>query len=238
MSDEARIGRVVRNLMDVEIKVLKNPQNQKHIDHIVWDIVAVENLPEQKLRNEMTYAEFACFADFIGGHPDYDDFFEGDSYLEQMLYFRNLAHILTTKMNGNLSAIPAKMFLGIPLKAFYNYMIGAVPKRSTAYWWLKCDFSTIQKNCPRWEEYTIENFLWQRLNTTRMEWLPTQSIEEYQKTVQTAYQDIGRLLVNSFHNVFPKKFQINEIFRKYHSHEENTVYAAQTADSCEKDKQF
>lgn len=242
MSDEARIGRVVRNLMDVEIKALKNPQNQKHIDHVVWDIVAVEELSEQKLRDGMTYAEFASLAHFIGGHPDYDAFFGSDSYLEQMLYFRNLAHILTTKTGGNLAAIPAKMFLGIPLKAFYSYMIGTVPKGSPAYWSLKTDFSIIQKDCPRWGEYTIENFLWHSLNTARKEWLPTQPIEEHREAVHAAYLDIGRLLVDSFRAVFPEKFQIDEIFRKYcgsreENPKENADYAVQTADFHAEDGQ-
>lgn len=243
MSDEARIGRVARNLMDVEIKALKNPQNQKHIDHIVSDIIAVEDLPEQKLRDEMTYAELACLTGFIGGHPDYDNFFGNDSYLEQMLYFRNLAHILTTKANGSLAAIPAKMFLGIPLEAFYGYMVGAVPKGSPAYWSLKTDFSIIQKNCPHWGEYTIENFLWHRLNTARQEWLPIQPIERHRESVHAAYLDIGRLLVDSFHAVFPEKFQVNEIFRKYcgspgENPKENADYAAPTADSHEEDGQL
>lgn len=217
MSDEARVGRVIHKLMDVTLRELLDAhlQNKRYINYVVEDVVQAEGLSEEKVQDVMSYAEFACLIDHAGGNSDYD-FPDYDSYAEQMIYFRNIAYVL---LNGSKASIPVRLFLAVPLKAFYGYMCKAAVQKGMTAKALQDDFLLIQKNCDDWRTCTIEDFLWQKIDAAKKPWLPISSLEAYRESVETAHKDMGRLLVGSFHKVFPEKFWIGEIHKKYRLYE-------------------
>ena len=208
MSDKARVERTVQRFMNITIQELGAVQSKKYIDFITDEIIPREGLSAEKAQN-MSYIEFACLIYHVGGNHKYD-WHDHDSLSEQMFYFRCIAGAL---LDGGKVSIPIKLFLSLPLIAFYTYMdrVSAEGKN------LLVEYSRIKARCqnPGKEGYTIRDFLLDKMGITNKAWIPINSLAEYESKIRTAYKDIGGLLVDSFHMAFPYRFHIKDIRDKY-----------------------
>lgn len=206
MSDKKRVGRTVQRFMAMTLKELSDI-NAKCIDFINDEFMKNEWLSHEKTR-EMPYIEFACLIDQVGGNHSYD-WPRHDSFSEQQFYYKCIAGVLL----DHKATIPVRMFTELPLKAFYEYLIGMADAEGQVR--LQMAFKHIRKCCQYGDDYTIKDFLTEKIRTINRAWTPIESIRMYEHTVRTAHQDIGRLLVNSFRFAFPDSFRVKDICDKY-----------------------
>lgn len=207
MSDKARADRVVRKLMNLKFKEFRTPQNERYIDFIAEEIISREDLSETKVQN-MSYIEFACLVDRIGGNSRYD-WEDHDSWSEQLFYFMCVGAAL---MNGSRESIPIRLFTALPLRAFYAHLNRNRDPRGHS---LLSEYRRITECCQYNKDYTIMDFLSEKMKVINTAWKPLQPLAEYQKKITDAHRDIGSLLIGSFHLAFPDKFRAEDIWGKY-----------------------
>lgn len=207
MSDTARVERVVQKFMNMTLKEFKTPQTEQYIDFVVEEIIRREDLSGKRVQ-DMSYIEFACLIDQVGGNSLYD-WKDHDSWSEQLFYFMCVAAML---VNGSKDSIPVRLFTALPLKAFYTYMGSNKCSYGSS---LQSEFEHIAKCCQYNEDYTIMDFLSEKINVLNKAWKPIQSLEEYQQKMMAAHKDIGILLINSFRLAFPDRFHAEDIRDRY-----------------------
>lgn len=205
MSDEKRVERTVGRFQAIALSNLLRVQTRKYLEFMLEPMLKKEALSQEKLQN-MPYIELACLIDNAGGNPLYDWTSHG-SWMEQLYYYRCIAYVL---IDGNKSFIPIKLFLALPLKAFYAYLDRASPGKG-----LLADFELLKSCCKYKEDYTIKDFLVEKTRETQKAWFPIEELEIYGEDMADTYKDIGRLLVDSFHKAFPIHFCIENIRKKY-----------------------
>lgn len=206
MSDKKRIDRTVWRFLDTTIKELEsaNERAKKCMEFITEVIVPREGLSKDRIQN-MSYRELACVVSSVGGNEDYE-WESHDSYSEMLLYYRMLANIL---LEGKKVSIPIKLFLAIPIEAFYEYMSDCHKYNARA---LKNDFLELKERCTNWKEgYTIGDFLNEKCEAAGKPWVLYTPIEKYTETIKLAHEDIGTLLVDSFSVAFPKEGYLRDI---------------------------
>ena len=214
MSDRSRVDRTVWRFLDLTIKELKsmNEKTKKNMEFITDAIVPREGFSKDRILN-MPYRELACVVNSVGGNVDYD-WDTHDSYSEMLLYYRMLANIL---LEGQKASIPIKLFLAIPLKAFYDYMADCLESSNKLdARALKNDFLELKERCTDWKEgYTIGDFLNEKCQAATKPWILLTPIKKYTEEIKKAHEDIGMLLVDSFSIAFPKEGYLQEIHYWY-----------------------
>lgn len=207
MSDKERVERTVQRFMQITLRELRDI-NVKCIDFISKEIMQNEILSSEKTL-DMPYIEFACLVDHVGGNKSYD-WPNHDSFSERQFYYK----CITVALLDNKATIPVKMFTALPLNAFYDYLLSLCDDGGRSH--LQMELKHIRECCQYRKDYTIKDFLAEKLRTLNKAWLPVESIETYTDTIRTAHQDMGRLLVDSFHLAFPDSFHVKDIRDKYH----------------------
>lgn len=194
-----RVKRTVQNLAVMPLGEMKQAQIQKKtcpIAFITDELFScTEPLPEEKLG--ISYLDFIRMIDSVGGDPKFD-FADHDSWAEQMLYFRCLAIAL---IDGSQQSAPMKLFLATPLQAFYTYLRSVAADKKL----MNIEFSYIRNNCKYSENYTIKDFLMEKLEQSRSAWQPFMSLPNYKSKMEACHKDMGRLLVSSLCAAFPEK---------------------------------
>lgn len=207
MSDEKRVERTVQKFMKIKLKELRDI-HAKCIDFINEEIMQKEVLSLEKAL-DMSYIEFACLVDNVGGNHSYD-WSNHNSFSEQQFYYK----CITGALLDSKATIPVRLFTALPLQAFYDYLIGMSDEEGRIR--LQMELKHIRECCQYKEGYTIRDFLAEKIRALNKAWIPIEPIRIYEHTVRTAHQDIGRLLVNSFHLAFPDSFHVKDIRDKYH----------------------
>lgn len=222
MSDKERVERTVQRFVTTTLKELRDI-NAKCIDFINEELEQNELLLHEKTQ-DMPYIEFACLIDHVGGNHSYD-WDQHDSFSERQFYYKCIAGVLL----DNKAIIPVRMFTALPLKAFYEYLISVADAAGRVH--LQMAFEYIRECCQYREDYTIKDFLAEKIKILNKAWTPLESIRVYENTIRTAHRDIGRLLVNSFCYAFPDSFCVKDICDKYHgmSEEEDDELESESA---------
>ena len=187
MSDPARAERTVRRFMNLTLREMKQMQDQDYVGYITDRLVSIEGLSPERLP-DMPYIELACLIHNVGGQPRYDGY-DYNSWDQQLVFYQCLAGIL---MDGNLYSIPVRLFMALPLKAFYaglNHLMKY--------------FGRIRRLCSYREGYTISDFLEEKTQKLTKAWQPTTPLDSYQKTIIHSLSSIGFLLVESFQTGLP-----------------------------------
>lgn len=210
MSDAARVERVVRKFMNMAIKEFRTPQTEQYIDYITFELIHREDLSEEKVQ-DMSYIELACMIDQFGGNPRHD-WKDHDSWSEQLFCFICVANAL---INGSKDSIPVRLFMALPIKAFYAYM-GS--NRSSYRYSLQSELKHITECCQYNEDYTIMDFLSEKMTVTGKAWKPIHPLEEYRQKMIAAHKDIGSLLISSFRLAFPDRCHAEDIRDRYSGH--------------------
>lgn len=205
MSDPARAARVVRRFMDMTLGELSNTYTGKYIKYVVDEMIRKEYLSPEKVQ-DMTYLEFACLIDSVGGNPGYDCY-QCDSLSRQLIYYKMAACILA---EGSKYSIPVKLFSVLPLKAFYTCLERASAGRS-----MLLEFAYVKQCCRFKEGYTVKNFICEKLNAVSEAWSMAGPVAEYEDEIVFAHRDMGTLLIDSFRKAFPDKFDAEAVCRKY-----------------------
>ena len=205
MSEPARAERAVRNFANVTLRELRNERTKKYMDYIMDTIRSKEYLVKEKVQ-DMTYMELACLIDSVGGNSDYDGF-EYDSFDRRLGYYKLAAYTL---MDKSMASIPVRMFLALPLKAFYGCLNSISPGNG-----LPAEFEAVRDCCDYTKDYTVKDFLAEKIGALNKAWAPVMSFEWYKDNVIQNHEDIGRLLIDSFHMAFPDSFHAESICKKY-----------------------
>lgn len=220
MSGQERVERTVQRFITTTLKELRDI-NAKCIDFINEEVENNESLSHEKALN-MPYIEFACLIDHVGGNHNYD-WSNHNSFSERQFYYKCISGVLL----DNKATIPVRMFTALPLKAFYEYLISMADAEGQVH--LQMQFKYIRQCCQYREDYTIKDFLAEKTKALNKVWTPIESIRIYEHTIRTAYQDIGRLLVNSFRYAFPDSFRAKDICDKYYGMAEEDEIESESA---------
>lgn len=206
MSNPARVERVVQGLMCMTLGQMSNARTDAFIEFAAAELIEKEHLSAERMQ-DMPYIEFACLIDSIGGNPKYD-YPDHDSAREQLALYKMAASIL---MEMGKSSIPVRLFLALPLKAFYTYMDSA-----SAQGGMMDEFEAVRNYDSHYKEgCTINDFLSEKMGAARKSWIPITSMEDYKQSIVNAYKGMGSLLVDSFRRAFPNRFHAEEVCRRY-----------------------
>lgn len=195
MSDKARAERVVRRFMDMTLSELAAAQNSKCIEFITEEMIPREGFSEEEIQ-DITYLEFVRLINGVGGNSDYD-WYDHDSYAEQLTYYKMLARAL---LNAGKVSIPVRLFMALPLKAFYTCLNNMSNRKA-----LLKQFEGIKgrysDNC------TIEDFLSAEIYEGNKVWVTIMPIDDYKEQMKAAHIHMGNVLVDSFCTAFPGSMQ-------------------------------
>lgn len=188
MSDPERAERIVRRFTGTRIKEFLTPGNRKWIRFMTEAMIPREGLSEKELQ-DMEYLEFTRLVYSVGANSQYD-WFSHDSRTEQLIYFKCLAEAL---IEGSKVSIPVKMFLELPLKAYYNCLdsvrtIGPLGNH----------FENLKECFAYKEGYTLRDCLQEKLKEIRKAWTMCIPLEQYRENIEDAHGHIGWLLVWNF----------------------------------------
>ena len=203
MSDPARVERVIRRFMNITLQEMKRMQTRDYTGYITDKLTLTEGLSPEKLPN-MSYVELACLIDSVGGKEQYGSL-NYDSWAQQMTFYQCLAGILST---GNRRSIPVRLFMALPLQAFYAWLNRMCGRGSLT-------FSALRSRCSYRNGYTIGDFLAEKIDRLNSPWRPVIPLSAYKTTITGAHKDIGIVLVKSFRMAFPRQFDAAEICSKY-----------------------
>lgn len=202
MSDMTRIERIIQKVTNITLKEL----NQNNIG---WrnSISPVEFVATELFRDgypekmqETTFLEFLHMVAKVGGNPMYD-WDDHSSWSEQLFYYKCVALALT---NASVVSVPIKMFLAIPLQAYYVYLERAAHGIKLKKQ-VRDNFSYIKNSCEYTKDYTIKDYISEKMDRLSEAWLPIEPLSDYKRKIETAHLDIGTLLVSSLCLSFPKK---------------------------------
>lgn len=205
MSDPQRVERVVQRFLALRLGALMNPNTKRYLDYIT-DLVFYKEAIDKEKAQDMSYADFACLIHQVGGRQSYDGE-TYDSWHEQMVEYRFLAE---TILDISSCSIPARMFLELPLAAFYAYLYGV----SHSYGLVQ-ELNAIKGSQGYSPDYTIRDYLTENLNILEKSWVPVLALEDYAQRVRDAHQNVGRVLVQSFRLAFPDRFRLASVCRRF-----------------------
>lgn len=206
MSSRDTLDYVMKKFTNMTIKDFEafSPDGMELIDGV---IVEMNDLSEKKMQ-DMTYIEFAFLLHNVGKNTDYTTL-EYSRVIQMQIYFI-LARVM---LDGNKQSIPIiRMFLAVPLKAFYEYMISLSGRRRGE---LRQEYYYMKKNFRNNSDYTIQDYIEAQVSESKSSWNLTTSLEEYGKRIEAAHKAMGRLLVRSFYLAFADEYSADDICRKY-----------------------
>ena len=207
----AEAGRIVREFMNVTVKEFKAVECDKFINCIINDIISKEHLSAEKVQ-DMTYIELICLIDHAGGNSKYDR--DGcDSVTRQMFYCLNLARALIEAgaMFHGRGTEAVDKFQKLPIEQFYAYM------DSIAAWKdMSAEFAYIRDCCEYRDYYSILDFILEKSWQSDRPWRMAEPLEKFGERIRTISKDIERILIDSFHMVFPDRFHVTDICNKYY----------------------
>lgn len=192
MSDKARAERVIRKFMNMTLGKLVTTQNRKCMEFITEEMISREGLSEEEIQN-MTYLEFVRLIDGVGGNSDYD-WYNHDSYAEQLTYYKMLTNAI---LNSSKVSIPVRLFMALPLTAFYSCLSDISGKNA-----LLRELTRIKSRCKCNDDYTVRDFLSDKLSEANKVWVTIVPIHEYEEKMKAAHIDMGKVLVDSFCTAF------------------------------------
>lgn len=219
MSDGDTLDYVINKFINMTVKEL-NDIDSDDMNDTDREIIDMEELSETKMQ-DMTYIELAFLIHHVGGNDDYDNYYSSkscDSYSLRLVLYRCFARVLLT---GDEVSIPVRLFMAIPLRAFYKYLISISSDKKNE---LRREFYYMRKFFYNDPDYTLQNFIKDRIRETNKAWNPVGSIEEYKRKIKAAYGDIGRLLVKSFCLAFSDQYNIENICCKYQLEDKEYEY--------------
>lgn len=210
MSDPARVERIVQRLMQMPLAEIEKSGCDAKAQHdrvgfVMFELVQRENLADDKIQ-KMSYAEFACLIDNVAKSSKY--YWKDHSRLsEQLMYYKCLDGLL---LEAARTSIPVRMFMALPLKAFYRHLINAADREGK---------DALRKELAYFKGYgekcTIQEFLWNRNGVLNKSWMPFIPFKSYAKEIRIAHRDVGRVLVDSFRMAFPEQFNAERVLQKY-----------------------
>lgn len=210
MSDPARVERIVQRLMQMPLAEIEKNGCDAEAQHsrvrfAMVEFTQRENLLDDKIQ-DMTYAEFACLIDNVAKSSKY--YWKDHSRMsEQLMYYKCLDGLL---LEAAKTSIPVRMFMALPLEAFYHYLINAAGSK---------DKDALRKELAYFKGYgekcTIQEFLWNRNGVLNKFWMPFIPFKNYAKEIRMAHRDIGRVLVDSLRMAFPEQFNVERVLWKY-----------------------
>lgn len=211
MSDKDTLDYVINRFINMTVKEF-NDIDSNDMNDTDKEIIDMEELSEAKMQN-MTYIELAFLIQHVGGNTDYDDYYSEescDSFSLCRLLCRCYAKVL---LAGDESSIPVRLFLAIPLEAFFDYMISVSNDNNKKV--LKMMFDYMKDHCAFYPDRTIKDFIKEKIRESNKAWSPGTSLDKYKNSINGAYGAIRQLLVTSFYIAFSDKYNVEDICRKY-----------------------
>lgn len=217
MSEPTRVKRVVQGFTEMTLHDFRTMQlkDRRFADFFSSVIIETENLSEKA--EHMKYTDIICLIENMTGNEAYGGDMNGDPYTGdelQLFHYKSIQNLL---LDVFTRCIPIRLFLALPVKAFYKCLwdisgrnILAIEYRSVRKLYTKLGGKE------REDEITIKDVLDQCAAIYRKPWsIPFNSLERYKEDMLYAYNLTGKLLVKSFKEAFPEKFCVEEVRSKY-----------------------
>lgn len=212
MSDRDTLDYVINRFINMTVKEL-NDIDSNDMNNAEKEIIDLEELSETKMQ-DMKFIELAFLIHNVGGNSDYDNYYSVDScnsYILRMVLYRSFAKVL---LAGDESSIPVRLFMAVPMEAFYRYLI-SISAGNDKKEELKREYLHMRKYYNNNPDYTIKDFIMEQIHESSKAWNPMSSLRKYAGNIKVAYNDIGRLLVKSFCLAFSGQYSVENICYKY-----------------------
>ena len=222
--EPAQVDHIIRRFMSMPLQEIKQYQRADVplADCFTEAIIDVEELDKKKTQY-MDFLDIFCLIEHISENPAYettrDDGSDCSAYLFKIFHYRMLMRYL---LNANERAIPVKLFLALPVRAFYAYLenVACNKEMYNEFNLVKCCIREFMKDFDE-NTTTIKQVLDAVSKTLQKEWLPMSlSSDKYESMIMKTYELLGRFLIGSFKMAFKHRFNLEYVKEKYELNDE------------------
>lgn len=220
MKNYDRMKSAVDRVCALSVGELKRHQSAQNpiMQRLCEDVFESLNLDEKKL-DELDFLDFICL---IYQTPDYFrlDFGAEEMQLAKAFRMVQLDGLRAHLLRAEESCIPIKLFLGLPLVDFYEYLESLGSDKSLKREWKevskKLDQMLIRRSIKKQkaETMTIKEVLIFAGEEKRRAWLPLNSLRDYRDEIMDAYKMSQAILGHSFKLAMPERFHIQDVISK------------------------
>lgn len=215
MADRERVEKTVQRLFGLSVGelALYQPKQNPFIDYFCTDITETFSISEESVR-EMDLMDLVCL---IHQMPDY--FYEEKEM--DRLRLVQMDALREYMVYAEKSFIPIMLFLGIPVRAFYDYLESLVCDGGMKKEWAAVEkkLSAMLKRRSRLNgdvgEMTLKEIFIFLGSEKRRGWYPLRGLKEYAAEILDAFEMSDRILARSFEIAVSERFNIRNILTKF-----------------------